>query len=806
MKRIIFFLLIIILSITRNISGYIFEREYQQPFYNGFGDYLGDNLSYVYLMNNLYTDKESLNGTSDSQANFDWAKSRSLFWSRYKGMVVMKDTLRWNAVAEYKFAEYKKKTAWTPYTIKNNTLDGIFFDIYSKENFALNFLYCPLIDYATASEDDYKNLKAQKADWDPGYALMLNKDIKDSMMGIHFSWQDWTGINNDFLKIKDVGVLYVNQYRESSLLGKGFPTGVATTNNLSDNDTAEIYFKIATIDNKSDSTAAVYRVYTDSIGTITLLRGTYSENTDNNGVKYLTIDKDGYLIYKLTVTKSEFASGNFKKIPVHFLIANSYIVQMSFSDNFESYEMERTLPFDTVLYSEYGINDFSNFADKVVYVGLESANANYGFYVKSRLLGIDIDAQFYWNKQYFQMPVSGGEYSTRTYPVYILNLQREVLNDFNIEYKYYYVDPLYSTTFRPVKLNDVSSHNAYYAVLDNDDDDYETPLYKTVDGKVETFEGEGVDINRNDIADYAEDFMIINTDPPFFKEGNDYNNNDLPDNFEDDTLVDYTYHNNLKGNFIKLSYFKKGFSASLYSLNESKITVDRYNKVNGIDLSYMYKKSSFGYLKITVNPYIVKDNIENDYVDYRPSNLGNEVSDSLLYKNSECINSRFFGSFWLIKNAVFEVLYLMKYNNQKNDDRTVFNNGGIFKGKYDIFLSGIFDGIKVTPQFKFLKNVRYSTPYDYSLEVNEFQSIGAVRMDYEIGEISKIITGYQIGNFIDYISQNNSHLRKTFLVELNAKTGRITMVAGYKIVNEDYDYTDNIYEFQQIYAYLIAPL
>ena len=330
-------------------------------------------------------------------------------------------------------------------------------------------------------------------------------------------------------------------------------------------------------------------------------------------------------------------------------VSGDYSIDVGASYGFQGGGEPRWDDWHNVARAAGNVTDGSNLAWVTVDYGFPTGLAQYGSNLTVKWLGATVDAAYVLNEQRFQFPHDGSRHDTGTGAWYARMSRKARGWRLGLEY----VDvPASFETSMPVWLSGGNKLLRYDLVEDNDDGDewpdvvehwdVLDPAWSEVfrsssdpdpDAKVPQTRwdyqlggGRGVfpgldadddatvdvNVNRNQIPDYAEPFFMYGAEPDEFVYGDDFNNNGVVDERENDNKPDYPYDRDQRGYHALLG---------LEPVNGLDLVLGRYhmrqragggrNEVTYAEVGHLLWREGTGRLRLQFRIRRVRDDIRN---------------------------------------------------------------------------------------------------------------------------------------------------------------------------------------------------
>ncbi|MEK6795641.1 MAG: hypothetical protein AABZ39_12750, partial [Spirochaetota bacterium] len=394
----------------------------KQAFYNAFGDLIGDapTASWIgYDFNDqIYTASAiRFNPAESVSVGYQYGKHGDVMFD--KGLVSFTDKLfmgdldlRIDIVPNG--ASISRKIAYSPYVLQNNLLDGIFLNLGNKKALELEVAWSHLRPTLRETSpfvypDTFQGYFGEEAEYLFAGMVDLNflKEIKTELLTINSLRLSWSAmVHRDSLAH---GAAFLG----SAPLGDG---AVLTTNYSVTN----VQFAIAPFRSLDGSNYAAFYGYTVefegtnftlslSAASIVPTSGTYLTN-DSRGTPYLRIDEGNKYTFTIQIPRIPA-----KKVKINFWLANSFYVQQYFysGQQYDSYRQQQLhTPSDVVVSSvKHNIRDFSNYKQYAFYLGITTANHNFGLEADMVFAGFSVKGGVYPNVSLLQAPIQDADYN-----------------------------------------------------------------------------------------------------------------------------------------------------------------------------------------------------------------------------------------------------------------------------------------------------------------------------------------------------------------------------------------------------------
>ena len=302
------------------------------------------------------------------------------------------------------------------------------------------------------------------------------------------------------------------------------------------------------------------------------------------------------------------------------------------------------------------VKDGSNMGWVTVRYGFPTGLATWGSNLTVRLPGATLDAEYVLNNQHFQFPF--GDRHERSADAYHVRLSRKT-SDYRVGFEY--VDfPADFATSLPIWSPGANKMIPWHLVDDNDDRDewqdvgehwdvldplYTSGVYQDPETQVPAgtrdygmtgdsgapgalggAPGHGVfpgldlnddgtpdvNINRNQLPDYAEPFFMYFTDPEEFVYGDDFNNNGIVDLRENDNKPDYPYDRDQRGYHAMVGFgFLRGVDVRLGRYHMRQRIAEGENEANYAEFRSTFNLDETGRLSLNYRIRRVRDDIPN---------------------------------------------------------------------------------------------------------------------------------------------------------------------------------------------------
>lgn len=810
-------------------GGYIYDSDYNQAFYDSFGDKIGDKMAIAYEF--------QVDGESD--VGYSLRKSGRIFSGKLKNMQAISETPFADISLNITFQEKNKVLDWGGQILRNNLLDGIYLEFNFPKWGTLELINLFPIDFNVYDEDDYwVSSMASELGWGNDYTSTDNEASMVLMQGgrISFGEDSFPAISLgaiDAFNVKKLDIMALSTYNGRADSKAPFYKGSHDPNAFDEDGYTNYYVKIVCLDqNSPDAYAAIFSYAGDSTNTdVEIENAALLDETGvtDNGESYYIIRRKESAVFKVTGTT---ASTNLDALKSYFKLAGSYAVSVSPNvDIFAEYGEDEALdnvPLNTVAYdipSVSATNDsyLNNIKTVEVSFGVPTANNILGFHTEFDFFTVGFELGLYKNFRLYRLPKEFGGYDALTSTSFFVKMNKQ-LKDLNISAQYYRTEPGYETRFPVVTNYTVSSPiELYRNVLDNDDNDFQTPIYgdNYLEERAEEFEGKGaaeVDINNNGVIDYNDDFLLIGKNKPFYKLGRDMNNNDIPDNYEDDTQLDFDVAPNIHG-FRSMIDFNgeqklKGLEVGVggvYDLSMSQTELaSKY--ISGY-IGYGYNRGKLESMPFSfVSRYElkrVKDNLPNNV-----SSIEGVIDgeDEMMYSNSLAHSANLQFALSAIENFNFGVDSALRLNQQIDEKRSIIKSGISMSAIYNLDLSEQIDGMLITPmakyefyqEFDILDNMNDESTF---IDTKQAIKVLALKMGYNMSPTMRLTAGVQIKQDKDILVDLNTENNVVSLLEFNIDAGNINLLSGYKFEYfnfADPDKTD--YSQSKIYTLMLYKI
>jgi hypothetical protein len=317
----------------------------------------------------------------------------------------------------------------------------------------------------------------------------------------------------------------------------------------------------------------------------------------------------------------------------------------------------------TVLEAQGNIKDRSNLQRVTVDFGVQVASIVYGLDANFNYRGLKIAGEYATNSNHYmfpddlpgtgnppdivpgQAPRKGHKWAELDHAYYI-TAQKD-WSHFGFAGEYFkmgnffkpYLDYFYSLASNKEMSYAIGSINARNNTVrlplieDNDDNDqYPDNMFRqwgmgwniqSVEDPDGVFPGNDLDNdgipdnnkNQNDVPDYNEPFLMLDSDPDEFVFGNDYNNNNVPDFREDDMKLDTPYDIDRQGHHFFFRFTPlKSINLILGSMRTKGVGTDNRTNNDYFKFQVNYNVFGIGKLYAEYRHERIQDNIQDLYV------------------------------------------------------------------------------------------------------------------------------------------------------------------------------------------------
>jgi hypothetical protein len=302
--------------------------------------------------------------------------------------------------------------------------------------------------------------------------------------------------------------------------------------------------------------------------------------------------------------------------------------------------------------------------------------------------------------------------------------------------------------------------------------------------------------NNNNIPDYSEPFLMLDSDPDDFVFGNDYNNNTIPDFREDDMKLDTPYDLDRQGHHV---YFRYSPLTSVNLIAGTMRTrgVGTDNRTNNDYFKFQVNYDVFdvGKLYAEYRHERIEDNIRDAYVQVSNQMIGDYLNpgitatigrftrnifyDELEYKNSTV--DRIWIDSALRALPAVTIENHLKYERNSQNEGLMYDN--TYQPKLDIHTFALVNKVSYTKsfgnwsiapgaKFRFFKKdrgqaVRFGEYYLMEIPMLMIKYVISPRTDLTLGMqgIPKLEFNYK-----DYIQSENNYKQKTYALQLQNRT------------------------------------
>ena len=494
----------------------------------------------------------------------------------------------------------------------------------------------------------------------------------------------------------------------------------------------------------------------------------------------LEVNGTDLLIYRYEVP------GVARKLQYRVQVSGDYSIDVAASYGFEGGGAPRWDDWHNVARAPGNVTDGSNLTWVTVDYGFPTGLAQYGSNITVKLLGATVDAAYVLNDQRFQFPADGDRHDENTAAYYVRFLRQASRWRLGLEY----VDlPASFETSLPVWLSGSNQLLRYDLIEDNDDRDewpdvvehWDTldPDYVRVfsesrdpdpDAKVpqprwdyQLGGGRGVfpgldadddatidvNVNRNQLPDYAEPFFMYATEPDEFVYGDDFNNNGVVDQRENDNKPDYPYDRDQRGYHAMLGLeVASGVDLRLGRYDMRQRAGDGKNRVNYAEMRYSLAREATGVINLNYRIKSVRDDTPNPVYQHAfdQSSKAEIVyrlrPDALLMRNS-LVNTVFLESRYTAIERL-NVIGAMKY--ERNGRRADVEEplGDI----HDYTMMSKADyryargRLTLTPMAKFIL-LKRDAPGQLLASVHSYDVFPIVKLDYNLSATTVLRAGIQ---------------------------------------------------------------
>ncbi|MDP2982003.1 MAG: hypothetical protein Q8O92_01565 [Candidatus Latescibacter sp.] len=522
--------------------------------------------------------------------------------------------------------------------------------------------------------------------------------------------------------------------------------------------------------------------------------------------KYYEVNGNDYLLFWFQIPKKQGidSSGKAASVPVENVefranVANDYKISISeVYQNIDAsaYGNEMARYFTVVKEASGNIKDLSNINWVSFKYGIQMADMIMGIRVKSQIKGFDLVAEFNKNFNFRQYPHYLATKYHEDAEAYYINVKKE-FNKFTIGTEYFNIDPNYTTSFENIdpaykELQNIPVSawaTEFYAdtsgrgggsapsvsssylnntmvidtVDDNDDKDRfpDFHLFSQVRDMNGVFpgldkNGDGrPDTNKNEnlIPDWAEPFLLYDTDPDEYDYGDDFNNNHVLDNRENDDKPDYPYNKDSRGYHWFGSYGSdQGLKLTAGYINFSQIAGGGVNNVKYGKIDYTKFIPFFATVAFGTQFKKVQDTIQDDVFrfqrrltttlrdslmyQYDPFYLNqgliaNKYYDPLEYRDSYVSTSFFETKLFRIPNLTIDIKAKYDLNHQNSTSVQKKNNNidwnHILKADYRYY----FHNLLIMPQVKFMAR-KYTNGNGIEMTLHEQYFYPILRVEYPL--------------------------------------------------------------------------
>lgn len=715
--------------------------------------------------------------------------------------------------------EYKadsRKTYYSSYTLANNMLNGFWLTL-SNKAFGVEFVWSylravPAQTHVANYVDVWQVYGGEEADY---------------LIGANIDLAFLTSIKSELFTVNNLDVSWsVISHKDSlshapALLGSApvLDSAIATTNYTYTNITY-IVTPYRSFDASNFTAFYGGTVEFEGAGTNISIpipaiapAGTVLSN-DSVGTPYLHIPEG--VTYTFPVIMPAVPG---KKVKVTLFLANSFYVQQVFNTRlpYDTLQQQQLhMPVTVVLSSKkHNIRDFSNKKGYDFYLGVNTANHNFGVEADLTFAGISLKGGFFPNLQLYQAPQFEADYIPQLSYAWYAEASKRI-GGFYFNAAAYSCNPDFRTEFMPVlRVNyvyfgtsnsTIPPYERYFQVLDNDNDDFMSTYRPDPRGLLDTYESpsNAVDVNKNRYPDYNEDFLLFNAYDNFYVRGDDWNNNGLNDMLEDDLLPDYRYRENFQGfhGDLGLEIIPKIMTTSVYAaLDNVASDVDAVSRLIETKISINYEVKNTIALAIDARYKRVQDLIYNDVSPGTYPNDPDRAIDQLQYRDSSVFDGYLNATFFPIKDISVKAVGHMEYNIQHDlNNRLASRVGELFGIYYNVPVTTFFKDDKALSAF--FSKLRFNTAllvqlFDFAYSPNEpLYSQGTRRIaamgkfSLDLGPGTKFYLGYQYLNSIDLYDSRRTLQKHSGAIELDNTTKGFTLMLGWAF--DYYIYADPI--------------
>jgi len=524
--------------------------------------------------------------------------------------------------------------------------------------------------------------------------------------------------------------------------------------------------------------------------------------------KYFEVNGNDYLLFWFQIpTKSgKDNQGKTVDVPienVEFMakVGNDYKISISetYEDNQASaYGNEMARYFSVVKQAPGNIKDMSNLNWVSFQYGIQMADMIMGLRIQSEIKGFNLVAEYNKNFNFKQYPHYLAQKYRENAAAYYINVKKE-FNKFTIGTEYFNIDPNYSTTFEntdpnykpmqdipysswaPEFLADTSGRGGGESAVpsvsssymnntmvidtvdDNDDKDRypDFHMFSSVRDRNGVFPGLDAngdgrpDTNRNEnlVPDWAEPFLLYDSDPDEYDYGDDFNNNHVIDIREDDDKPDYPYNKDTRGYHWFGSYGSdQGLKLTAGYINYSQIAGGGENNVKYGKLDYTKFIPFFATVNFTTTFKHTDDTIQDNVFrfsrrltatlrdsllyQYNPFYLNQGIIadryyDPLDYRDSYVSTSYFETKLFRIPNLTIGIKAKYDWNHQNStatqSKNNVIDRSHVLKADYRYY----FHDLLIMPQVKYMSR-KYTNGNGFEKTLHEEYFYPILRVEYPL--------------------------------------------------------------------------
>ncbi len=513
------------------------------------------------------------------------------------------------------------------------------------------------------------------------------------------------------------------------------------------NPPSELYLRFRDGSPENDDGAKVYRVRVyqgtelvyDFIGGREPPSVLYSPGASQRDAESRWVDRDAVFVYRFVFDQPQ----SVKRLHFEIDIANDYIVELSTVPDPNTYIPQ--------LISNGNIRDESNRGVYRFDYGLLTDETTIGFDLHTILWGTNVDIERAWYSRTLQYPIFDGTRSQRVAGAWYIDMVRPLGRYVALRSEYTRIDPFY---------------NAANFIKDDDNEDNFEDAREPSDLVGQT--------GRNDrdgdrIADWQDDFLLFETDPPSFRmglrhESMDFNNNGVPDSDEEDDKPNYRrdYDEGSQGHHtflhiqvpflrgVKLipGYYEKQLIA------EKKSTRGWYHilSFNPGNLE------NFGKLEMRYTLRRSHDIIPDDIFDTRTRR---RIDDTLAWRNLLSHIFTTIVSYEHIPNLLIRTKFKYQYDSLFHMRQRLIDTALIDQIRYQWRVN---DDLTITPAFRSDRFIGYTYPFNKSTAVDTLRNAYILTLAHKLAQQLQLSAGAQYLTFRDLNNKRNNTNRSVFFL------------------------------------------